>query len=209
MISLASRSRRPPVRVATGILAAAISALVTALPAEGTPSSPPPLLAEINDVLQAVCQPASAPPMEGDWRVTPEFCSLSPVEIHLRRPDGTELDMAALLARTGHQRQAGYQHIGKDVIARTAILFVFPQPVRGAFHMCNVAAALDIAWFDEHGALVDQTRMEPGPSQAPWLCPVEYSPRFPTPYRFALEVPAGFFARHGLWGPDLRLEVTP
>jgi uncharacterized membrane protein (UPF0127 family) len=113
--------------------------------------------------------------------------------------NGHKITLNSLVADDNLERASGYQYICPDVIDRTSILFRYPQPGSGRFHMHNVRAPLDIAFFDENGVLIQSARMQPyvngeetlyGPMQA---------------FQYALEVRAGFLAEHELSAGKSRL----
>lgn len=148
-----------------------------------------PAAVDLGAFVKALCDDLSAPP--GSVKVTPEFCGMEPRTIRLiRSPDDTVV-MSVLVADDGRERAAGYQNIDTEIIRQTAILFIFPRPVMGAFHMCNVGAPLDIAWIDPEGLVLDVQHMKPGPRKAASDCDQLYSPRTWHSYGFALETPAG------------------
>lgn len=68
------------------------------------------------------------------------------------------------------------------------LLFAFPAPTAAEFFMKNAAMALDIAFFDAAGACVRVVTMP--------LCANDPCPAYgaPSPYRWALEAPAGTLA---------------
>mgnify|MGYP006289680907 CR=1 FL=1 len=74
-----------------------------------------------------------------------------------------------------------------------AMLFVFPREAGLAFHMRNCYVDLDLAYIAADGRIIDIARMYAHRRQ-----PV-YSRE---PARFALEVPAGWFAEHGITAGD-------
>lgn len=77
------------------------------------------------------------------------------------------------------------------------MLFVYdaPQPARSGFWMYRTRIPLDIAFADADGVIRAIRRMEPCPTTIPEGCPLYEAT---VPYQYALEVNAGFFARHGL-----------
>ena len=78
------------------------------------------------------------------------------------------------------------------------MLFVYERDVEFAFHMERTTIPLSLAFLDEDGVVLEILDMEPC-AQAP--CP-RYEPS--APYRDALEVNQGAFARWGI-GPGDRL----
>jgi uncharacterized membrane protein (UPF0127 family) len=73
------------------------------------------------------------------------------------------------------------------------MLFMFHYPTRGAFWMKNTLIPLAIAFIDSdwHIVRIMEMAVAPDPAEGPFTY---YEP--PKPYRYALEVNAGFFARH-------------
>lgn len=123
--------------------------------------------------------------------VTAAFCSMPIGPVTLRQ--STEQSRATVefevrVASDGVQRQAGFQHIGSEVMKQTGILFVFPSPISGAFHMCNVIEPLWILWFQADGALLDAVRMEPDTAGSATNCDKVYAPQTAGQFQYALEV---------------------
>ncbi len=144
--------------------------------------------------------------------VTDPFCALDVQKVQFERPDREALWVNVLVADSSDGRAAGYQFIHPDVMARSAILFVFERESTGAFHMCNVAAPIDIVWFRPDGRVLDVRHMEPGPARPPALCRQLYAPATFGTYQYALELPSGFVERAGLRVDDIkrwRLRVDP
>lgn len=99
------------------------------------------------------------------------------------------------LADEAPEWAAGFQHVCPDVIAKAPMLFDFKRLRRGAFHMHNVYAPLDIGFIDKNGTLFELQRMEPyilGSTGAGRT----YRPS--RPYVAALEARSGFFSEHRL-----------
>lgn len=128
--------------------------------------------------------------------------AMTPATIELVDDRGRALFLEARIADDHDERAAGYQHVCPEVIARTAILFVFRKPLSGRFHMQNVYAPLDIAFFDGTGLMVDRETMRPEPPGFPGQ-PSYYGSRLP--YLYALEIPAGFLDAHRLSPGKARL----
>ena len=112
--------------------------------------------------------------------------------IRLANDAGAVLSLEVLVADDGFERASGFQHICPEVIGRTLILFQFDREARARFHMQNVHAPLDIAFFDSAGQVVGVRRMEIHTGSGGPLYGSE------GPFRFALEAPAGFFAARGV-----------
>lgn len=79
----------------------------------------------------------------------------------------------------------------EDIPLEYGMLFVFPSDEDGGFWMKNTYIPLDIAFIDSNKTIFNIQRMLPCTDDN---CPVYYSPK---PYRYALEVKAGFFERFG------------
>jgi len=82
------------------------------------------------------------------------------------------------------------------------MLFAFPETSQGSFWMKNTLIPLSIAFIDARWHIVTLLDMAvaPDPQNGPF---VSYKPE--APYRYALEVNQGFFARHGI---DTSAEVS-
>lgn len=167
-----------------GALAAAACAFVLAAGASA---------AGLQELLEKGCAPGAPPSLYA----TPEVCRMETAEIQLLW-DGGVLELEVLVADEPLERYAGYQLVGREFIAGSAMLFLFASPQSGPFHMCNVFAPLEIAWFRQDGSLLDARAMTPGPVANPALCTALFSPRSFGRYLFALELPAGFLAERGI-----------
>jgi uncharacterized protein len=89
------------------------------------------------------------------------------------------------------------------------MLFVYHsiQPGDAGFWMYRTRIPLDIAFLDSAGVIRVVRSMTPCPTTIAQGCPT-YTPG--VPYRFALEMNAGFFARHGVGvGDSLLLRDLP
>ncbi|HTD48175.1 MAG TPA: DUF192 domain-containing protein [bacterium] len=96
------------------------------------------------------------------------------------------------------------------LMCRTALdpdagmLFLFPAPTSTPFWMKNTLIPLSIAFIDSNWHIVKIIEMAtaPDPAQGPFAT---YRPD--KPYRYALEVNAGYFTRHALdEGAEVRFE---
>jgi uncharacterized membrane protein (UPF0127 family) len=92
------------------------------------------------------------------------------------------------LARTDAERQRGL--MGRTSLEDgTGMLFVFPRTVSSAFWMKDTLIPLSIAFIDEQGVIVDIQDMQP----------LDETLHYPADaYRYALEVPQGWFSRAGV-----------
>lgn len=79
----------------------------------------------------------------------------------------------------------------EDISWEYGMLFVFPTDESAGFWMKNTYVPLDIAFIDSNKTIFNIQRMLPCTDDD---CPVYYSPK---PYRYALEVKAGFFEKFG------------
>jgi len=110
--------------------------------------------------------------------------------IRIRIGDGRERTcfLAVKIADRPREIRAGYQYLCPEVIQNSAILFDFGSTVTSRFHMRNVYAPLDIAFFNQKGILINTVTMQaepPGTRRRSILYQAE------SPYRYALETPAG------------------
>lgn len=94
----------------------------------------------------------------------------------------------AEVARTAAQRSQGLMN-REELPAGTGMLFVFPDSEIRSFWMQNTYVALDIAFMDADLRIVDIQQME---AQS------EDYHESRAPAMFALEVPMGWFAEHGI-----------
>ncbi len=102
----------------------------------------------------------------------------------------------AQVARSADQQTLGLME--RRHLADTAgMIFLYPseQPPSAGFWMFRTRIPLDIAFADSLGTIRAIQHMVPCPTDLAQGCP-SYAPG--VPYRSALEVNAGYFARHGL-----------
>jgi len=123
--------------------------------------------------------------------------------IQIEAPGRPALDLEVLVAAAPEQRAAGFQHVCPGGFDGRAILFVYAEDTRGRFHMRNVHAALDIAFADADGRVFEIQHMRPGAEDAQ-AAELRYQAR--QPFRFALEVPAGWFAARWLQADSARMQ---
>jgi uncharacterized membrane protein (UPF0127 family) len=94
----------------------------------------------------------------------------------------------AEVARSPNDRAQGLMY-REELPAGTGMLFVFEESDIRSFWMSNTYVALDIAYMDPAFVIVDIQQMEP----------LTTAPHESTrPAMFALEVPKGWFAEHGI-----------
>lgn len=103
--------------------------------------------------------------------------------------------VAARVAAAPEERQQGLMGV-RDLPDGAGMLFVFDGTRRGGFWMRDTLVALDIAFVADSGRIEAILTMEPCLAEP---CPV-HDPH--VAYRWALEVPAGWFARQGVQRGD-------
>lgn len=145
----------------------------------------------------------SMPLMAACVSTTPGIDAMHPETIRLQNDEGRPVTLDVLVADDGHERASGFQHVCAGVIDETLILFRYPDEVNGRFHMQNVHAPLDIAFFDARGKVLSVKLMET--YRGDWK-PL-YGPA--RPFQFALEARAGFFAEIGVSPASSFLLLAP
>lgn len=101
---------------------------------------------------------------------------------------GPQVDVEAELAIDREQRSLGLMH-RETLPEGTGMLFIFPGDTAVGFWMANTRVALSIAYIATDGTIIGLDDMQP-------LTTDIHPP--PGPYQYALEVPQGYFARHGI-----------
>lgn len=96
--------------------------------------------------------------------------------------------VVAEVARTAEEREQGLM-FRDEVPEGTGMLFVFADEALRSFWMRNTHVPLDVAWMDAELRIVDIQQMEPETTTLH-----EGS----APAMFALEVPMGWYAAHGV-----------
>lgn len=96
--------------------------------------------------------------------------------------------VAVEIAATDEARQRGLMH-RTDLADGRGMLFIFPTTVNSPFWMKDTLIPLSIAFIDGDGLIVDIQAMQPRDET------LHYPAR---PYRYALEVPQGWFDRAGV-----------
>ena len=99
------------------------------------------------------------------------------------------------IARTPEERRAGLMHrraLGPD----DGMLFAFPTDLPFGFFMKDTTLPLSVAFIGSNGRIVNLADMEPLTAEMHYCR---------TPCRYALEMPRGWFAEHGVKEGDLVL----
>lgn len=133
---------------------------------------------------------------------TDGWTSMQEKKILLINDRGKKILLLARIADDPPELAAGYQFICPDVISNSAILFDFGRQFTSRFHMRDVFAPLDIAFFNQSGKLVNVVYMTAEP---PGFSGRRKLYAATAPYRYALETPAGYLADHHLTGTRIRL----
>lgn len=147
----------------------------------------PLLLAVLAALLLAGC--ATDAPVEADPTVPPLHPSIDGYPdalVTLEGPDAAVEEVAVKVAATEARRKHGLMEV-EELPAGTGMLFVFDEERQGAFWMKDTLVPLSIAFASSDGDILEILQMEPCESEP---CPL-YDPR--VTYRYALEVPAGWF----------------
>jgi uncharacterized membrane protein (UPF0127 family) len=118
--------------------------------------------------------------------------AMQPEQIILVNDAGQHIELSVLVADDNYERASGFQHICPGVVDEVMILFKFPSATFGRFHMQNVYAPLDIAFFDAEGRLIQSLLMETYTENSKPL----YSPG--KPFQYALEARKDFFKEIGV-----------
>jgi len=122
--------------------------------------------------------------------------------------DRDTIPLRVELAMSGEQRQMGLME-RRRLAHDAGMLFVYDsmQPADAGFWMYRTRIPLDIAFIDSTGTIRSIRSMAPCPTDIAQGCPT-YAPD--ARYQYALEVNAGYFARHGLKaGHGLVLQDLP
>lgn len=105
---------------------------------------------------------------------------------------GAPVKLDVLVADDEFERASGFQHICPQVIDAVRILFRYDTLINVQFHMRNVQAPLDIAFFDDKGRLIKSMLMHVYSTASQPL----YGPS--VPFQYALEASAGWLRSNGL-----------
>ena len=160
--------------------------------------------------------PATSPPTEDTETVPPSAAGLPDVPPLSPEVDGLDetvvsIDVArgevrvdAKVADTDAERRQGLMGV-PELPPGVGMLFVFPDERRGGFWMKDTLVPLDIAFVGSDGVVLEILSMQPCTTDP---CPV-HDPG--VDYRYALEVPEGWFAANGVEAGDTvrTEEVTP
>ena len=116
---------------------------------------------------------------------------------HVRLASGQDtLRLVLQLAVSAEQKTMGLMERRRlDDYAGMLFVYDSTQPPRAGFWMYRTRIPLDIAFLDSTGVIRAVRSMTPCPSSIAQECPT-YAPN--VPYRYALEVNASFFSRHGI-----------
>ena len=172
------------------LLAALLSAGCTAM-APPTPTSPPKPPPTSVPAPTPTSAPAATPAQAAAAKA-----SLPTRTVTLRRADGTTRPLTVEVADTDASRAQGLM-FRPSMPEDAGMLFVFPGDFQGGFWMMNTLIPLSIAFIAADGRIVHITDMQPQTTET-------HQP--PVPYRYALEVNQGFFARAGI-KPGDRVEI--
>lgn len=121
--------------------------------------------------------------------------SFDSATVRLVTPRDT-IPLAVQLAVSPEQKSMGLME-RRHLAENAGMLFVYDstQPADAGFWMFRTRIPLDIAFMDSTGVIRAVRQMTPCPTTIAEGCPT-YTPD--VPYRYALEVNGGFFARHGV-----------
>jgi len=148
---------------------------------------------------------SSEPPADDDGY--DNVMSFDTAHVRLASPRDT-MRLTLQLAVSDAQKAMGLME-RKHLADTAGMLFVYDstQPPNAGFWMYRTRIPLDIAFLDSTGVIRAVRSMTPCPTTIAQGCP-SYTPD--VPYRYALEVNAGFFARHALAvGHSLVLRDVP
>lgn len=120
--------------------------------------------------------------------VSQTWRSMHSAEVRIEKSDSDTRHLPVRVADDSAERAQGMQHLPAHIVRDNPIWFVFPEPRRVGWHMRNVRVALDIAYVDETGRVIEVERMTPDSSG--------YG--IDAPIAAALEVAAGQAKRLGI-----------
>ncbi|TAK22136.1 MAG: hypothetical protein EPO26_12700 [Chloroflexota bacterium] len=157
----------------------------TVATAPATPTMQP--AAEQRSATLTPVRGASVPP--GAAAPSPIATLVMPAGIvQLRAANGTTRDVRVEIASDDATRARGLM-FRESMPEDAGMLFVFAADIDAGFWMQNTLIPLSIAFIDANGVIVGLDDMQPRTTDI-------HRPN--RPYRFALEVNQGYFARHGI-----------
>ena len=127
------------------------------------------------------------------------LADLEEIAFEVTSPTGAVAVWCAMLAESEEQRQTGLMN-QRDLRGYDAMVFRYPAPANGAFHMKSTLIPLAVAFFGADGGFLGAHGMDPCPPDT-IDCPSYPSP---APFLHALEVPRGGLGRLGI-GPGATL----
>ena len=144
-------------------------------------------------LLAAVVAGCSAEPASDD--AYDHVMSFDTARVRLISKQDT-LPLLVELARSAEQRSMGLME-RRRLADNAGMLFVYDstQPPNAGFWMYRTRIPLDIAFLDRSASSARSARWCPARPTSPDGCPT-YTPDIP--YRYALELNAGFFTRRGI-----------
>jgi len=113
-----------------------------------------------------------------------------------------QIRLTARIANDPAERAAGFQYICPQQFRENTIMFLFSTPIQARFHMRNVYAPLDIAFFDNTGKIIKIMTMRPADWEKNGVSRL-YGPS--RRFRYALEARVGFFSEHNIEAVNSRL----
>ena len=158
----------------------------------------------LTPTLLAVCRGETARSDDGDYE---HVMSFDTTRVRLARTNDT-LTLHVELAVKPEQKSMGLME-RRRLADDAGMLFVYDstQPPDAGFWMYRTRIPLDIAFADSTGVIRSIRAMVPCPTEVAQGCP-SYTPD--VRYQYALEVTAGYFARHGIVvGTSLLLNDQP
>lgn len=135
--------------------------------------------------------------------MTMGLSSMHQEQVVLVNDAGKRVTLPVFVADENYERASGFQNICQEVIEKVLILFRYETETFGRFHMQNVHAPLDIAFFDAGGRLIKTMLMEVYTEESKPL----YDPG--APFQFALEARKGFFSDIGVFSTKSILILEP
>jgi uncharacterized membrane protein (UPF0127 family) len=137
-------------------------------------------------------------------QTTGGWSSMQQKVILLTNDQGKEIPLLVRVADDPKELAAGYQFICPEVVRQSAILFDFGRSFTSRFHMGNVFAPLDIAFFDPSGELV---RVEHMSAEPPGFSGKRKLYSAGTSYQYALETSKGYLSAHFISAQNSSLDT--